>query len=969
MSLGYNKILIKRNSNTNSIPLLSSIDVGELSLNTADGKIFTKTVNGSLTSIVSFLNDNDYPYTLNHYYSSVNFKYGNNTVNQVFASVLNGYNNDITGGGSSVINGEDNDIAGDFSLIGSGLKNKITANGDYSFIAAGSSNLISHTNSFILGSGLSSHSANFTYVNNLSSQGNIYGQFQINASDITSGTLGAARLPVFNGDITTTVSNTGSVSAKVVAIQGSPISTQSPVNGQTLQWTGTAWTPGAIPNGGSGGGGLVYYLNYANAAQTPTTNLPATPNTPKELGITGVVGGSSYTLTNVSTTNYDLICGFVSLTASPQTTVIPAGLWDFNIWADSTATTKDQMILKLDVYKYDGSNVPTLLASSGDIYLYDPNTPSQYIASVVFPQTTLLTTDRIYIELRAKGTQSNKNVTIYFGGTSPTHVHTTFPSVGGSGLLKVIDGVYQTPASLLVNTDVAANAAIDQSKINGLTDVASKANSVYTTVQSNSSSVWNYQGTDIKALTGDWINGNLAYTTIQSNSAAWNLDNSTDTEVRSLTSNWENTYTNVQTNSSTWNYQGTDIKALTGDWNSTYNTVLANSSVNWNYQGTDIKALTGDWNSTYNTVLANSSVNWNYQGTDIKALTGDWINGNLAYTTIQSNSAAWNLDNSTDTEVRSLTSNWNSTYSTLSSLSSIWDNTTSTVQSQSATWGTSSNTTLISAVTSDVEVGGIEIAQIVPQNTSFQQFVETLLTKIYYPTITAPSATMSSSIGTNVEAGTEGITLTVNLNRGAITGKTVASIWDPNTLQDYRSGTATQYIILGVNNGTTSAYTSATAIIQEGTNTFNGSVTYATGPQPVDSKGQNYLSPLASNTIAVSTPVYGRRKAFYGVDNTAANSSDIRSLAGSLLNPSNGSTFTISIPIGTVNVVFAYPSSLRNVNSVLYQEGFDADVKANFTQTTVSVEGANGYSATNYKVYKYTPVAAFTQAATYNVTI
>jgi hypothetical protein len=824
-----NIILIKRNDTSGVTPTINALELGELGLNVADGKLFTKTVVGAVTSIVPFSNDNDSPYTLNHYYSSVNFNYGNNTVTQIFGSVLGGYKNDITGGASTVINGENNDIAGDYSLIGSGYVNKISAAGDYSFIAAGSGNIINHQNVFILGTDLKSHAPNFTYVNNLSVQGEFYGNFQIDASDIVSGTLDAARLPVFNGDITTTVSNTGSVSAKVVAIQGSPISTQTPNNGQMLQWTGTAWTPGAIPNGGSGGGGLVYYLNYANEAQTPTTNLSATPNTPKELGITGIVGSSSYTLTNVSITDYDLICGFVSLTGSPHTTVIPAGLWDFNIWAASTATVTNQMILKLDVYKYDGTNYPTLLASSGDIYIYDPVATAQYSASVVFPQTTILTTDRIYIELRAKGTQNNKNVTVHFGGTTPTHVHTTFPSVGGSGLLKVIDGVFQTPASLLVNTDVAANAAIDQSKINGLTDVASKANSVYTTVQSNSSSVWNYQGTDIKALTGDWINGNLAYTTIQSNSAAWNLDNSTDTEVRSLTSIW------------------------------------------------------------------------------------------------------------------------NSTYSTLSSLSS--------------------NITLISAVTSDVEVGGIEIAQIVPQNTSFQQFVETLLTKIYYPTITAPSATMSSSIGTNVEAGTEGITLTVNLNRGAITGKTVSSIWDPNTLQDYRSGTATQYIILGVNNGTTSAYTSATAIIQEGTNTFNGNVTYATGPQPVDSKGQNYLSPLASNTIAVSTPVYGRRKAFYGVDNTAANSSDIRSLAGSLLNPSNGSTFTISIPIGTVNVVFAYPSSLRNVNSVLYQEGFDADVKANFTQTTISVEGVNGYSATNYKVYKYTPVASFTQAATYNVTI
>jgi len=41
---------------------------------------------------------------------------------------------------------------------------------------------------------------------------------------------------------------------------------------------------------------------------------------------------------------------------------------------------------------------------------------------------------------------------------------------------------------------------------------------------------------------------------------------------------------------------------------------------------------------------------------------------------------------STDTEVRSLTSNWESTYSTLSSLSSNWDSTYTTTQSNSANW-------------------------------------------------------------------------------------------------------------------------------------------------------------------------------------------------------------------------------------------------------------------------------------------
>ena len=298
---------------------------------------------------------------------------------------------------------------------------------------------------------------------------------KVDASDIITGTLSAARLPVFNGDITTTVN--GSVSSTVVAIQGSPISTQPPVNGQVLQWTGTTWTPGAITTGGSGGGGLVYYLNFANQAQSPTTNLPTTPNTPRELGAEGTIASSSVTKNNVSTVGYDLICGFVSLTGSPGTVTIPAGLWDFNIWASATSTVTKQTSLLLNVYKYSASNTLTLLASSGDIFIYDPIKTVQYIASVIFPQTTLLETDRIYIELTAKATQNNRNITIYFGGTTPTHVHTTFPNVRGSGLVKVISGVYQNPASLLVNADVASDAAIQQSKIANLTtDLSNKVN-------------------------------------------------------------------------------------------------------------------------------------------------------------------------------------------------------------------------------------------------------------------------------------------------------------------------------------------------------------------------------------------------------------------------------------------------------------------------------------------------------------
>ena len=514
----FSTILHKRNSLSGNTPAPSSLSAGELAINVADGLIFTKT---DSEEIKTFLNADRLPYTLDFELSSVNYKFGGNTVTGILAGVLGGVDNNVSGAGSTVVNGSDNDIEGDYAFIGNGSNNKILSGGDFGAILGGQNNTLDHQESFILGSNITSHLSGVTYVNSLSATGKIYGDgsqltgivagdseattlvrsnsgnwdsvytsystnsASIDASHITSGTLNAARLPVFNGDVITDTSN-GSVSSTVVAIQGEPISTQTPNLGQVLQWTGTAWTPGAITTGGSGGGGLIYYLNFANQAQSPTTNLSATPNTPRELGAEGTVAASSVTINNVSTIGYDLICGFVSLTGSPNAVTIPAGLWDFNIWASATSTTTKQTSLLLNVYKYDGSNIPTLLASSGDIFIYDPITTAQYIGYVVFPQTTLLETDRIYIELRAKATQNNRNITIYFGGTTPTHVHTTFPSVRGSGLVKVINGVYQTPASLLVDTDVASNANISQTKINGLTDVADKANSTFTTVQSNS---------------------------------------------------------------------------------------------------------------------------------------------------------------------------------------------------------------------------------------------------------------------------------------------------------------------------------------------------------------------------------------------------------------------------------------------------------------------------------------------------
>ena len=69
----------------------------------------------------------------------------------------------------------------------------------------------------------------------------------------------------------------------------------------------------------------------------------------------------------------------------------------------------------------------------------------------------------------------------------------------------------------LVSNSAAYLSAVDLSFLS----VSANWNSVYTTVQSNSATTWNYQGTDIKNLSSGWVGGNSAFTTVQSNSANW----------------------------------------------------------------------------------------------------------------------------------------------------------------------------------------------------------------------------------------------------------------------------------------------------------------------------------------------------------------------------------------------------------------------------------------------------------------
>lgn len=165
-------ILHKRNSNGGIIPAATSLSAGEIAVNTADGKLFTKTTDNA---VKTFLNAEQQPYTLDISLSSSNYQYGSNTVTGILAGVLGGVDNDVSGAGSTVINGSDNDIDADYALIGNGSNNTILTGGDFGAILGGVNNTLDHSESFILGSNITSHLSGFTYVNNLTAVGKIYG--------------------------------------------------------------------------------------------------------------------------------------------------------------------------------------------------------------------------------------------------------------------------------------------------------------------------------------------------------------------------------------------------------------------------------------------------------------------------------------------------------------------------------------------------------------------------------------------------------------------------------------------------------------------------------------------------------------------------------------------------------------------------------------------------------------------------
>ena len=274
-------------------------------------------------------------------------------------------------------------------------------------------------------------------------------------------------------------------------------------------------------------------------------------------------------------------------------------------------------------------------------------------------------------------------------------------------------------------------------------------------------------------------------------------------------------------------------------------------------------------------------------------------------------------------------------------------------------------------LTTTYEIGNITLengrAVIPAAGKSIREVWDTIFVTELPPTVTEPKVTLGAQKFKAYEVG-EKVRPTYNaeLSAGAYsygpdTGIT-ASAW---SVKDTKGGEITTAI---------GAFTEFT--VRDDTDySITAVATHGAGAVPLTNLGNEYPDgQIAAGTKqATSTAITGYRNGFYGTADTkdaAIDSAFVRGLASkSGKTPAAGNVWNLDIPVGAMRIAFAYPATIRDVSSVLDVNGMSAEIKTAFTKYTVSVEGANGYTGIDYKVYVLDRAAAVTEANTFKITI
>lgn len=257
-------------------------------------------------------------------------------------------------------------------------------------------------------------------------------------------------------------------------------------------------------------------------------------------------------------------------------------------------------------------------------------------------------------------------------------------------------------------------------------------------------------------------------------------------------------------------------------------------------------------------------------------------------------------------------------------------------------------------------------ATIAATGKNLKQVFDTIFVKEKNPSITQPSVSVTLAGAGAKEVGTKvtpSYTATFNAGKyefGPATGCSITSwsVTDSNGAEPLNTATGKFAEI---------------TVADDTSYKVNATVNYSEGAIPVTNVGNEYAvgKIVAGSKSVTSSAITGYRNSFYGTltEKSELTSDIIRSLDKSNKALTNGSTFDITIPVGAMRVVFAYPATLKDVASVKDVNGLNAEMSSAFRKSTLSVEGLNNFQGIDYKVYVTDFAEAVAKANTYKVTI
>jgi len=257
------------------------------------------------------------------------------------------------------------------------------------------------------------------------------------------------------------------------------------------------------------------------------------------------------------------------------------------------------------------------------------------------------------------------------------------------------------------------------------------------------------------------------------------------------------------------------------------------------------------------------------------------------------------------------------------------------------------------------QIGGWANGTVISVGTAIENIIRRMLNPVVAPTYVAPTLTL---------AGTQPLAREI--------GEQIMPVLTPTwTLHD--GGAMTQYRLsrggtVIFTSGTATAFTDAAFYLLANT-TYQAAADHGQGPIKNDSEGD----PHPEGRISAGTRTSGnvtyipQRRAFFGglphpvVPDSSA---QVRGISNTLLNPANNTVMTATATVGARGVCFAYPATLRAATSIM-QQSLNMNVLTGFTETTVTVEGANGHLPVAYRVYYVIPEFPFASEEVFVATI